>query len=167
MKLPNWSRLSLIFLVTSLDFIYICKPWRKKKGHPNLQQLMKRLSCVSPVWVGMAEPALLPAPRPRLPARQERVRPPVPLARGLQHAARGPLEQVAADGSLAQARVQGGLWARSSAPAARLPRLRGRQGQEAAAGRHAWQPGRDLQVFSVQWPAHGKLLYLAQNLPFC
>jgi len=60
------------------------------------------------VRVGVAAPALVAAARPRGPAHRQGVRPAVPLARGLQHAARHPLEPPAADRPLAQAGVPHG-----------------------------------------------------------
>lgn len=57
----------------------------------------------------MAAPPLLQAAVPRVPAVQEGVEPAVPLARRLQHAAGGAVEQAPADGPLAQTGVQDGL----------------------------------------------------------
>ncbi len=57
----------------------------------------------------MATPSLLQASLPRSSALQERVELTVPLASRLPHAAGGAVEQIAADGSLAQTGVQDGL----------------------------------------------------------
>lgn len=59
--------------------------------------------------MGVAASTLFPALGSRRPALQKRVQLAVPLAGGLQHAARGAVEQAAADGPLAEAGVQDGL----------------------------------------------------------
>lgn len=66
----------------------------------------------------MAAPSLLQAPLPHHSALQERVKPAVPLACRLQHAAGGAMDQAATDGPLAQTGVQDGLCAQSTASAA-------------------------------------------------
>lgn len=107
--------------------------------------------------MGVAASPLLPALASRRSALQERVQLAVPLARGLQHAARGAVEPAAADGALAEAGVQDGLWTGSAAPAARPHSFWKRTGQEdtAAADQSRGGGGGDHRLLRLQTTSEG------------
>ena len=67
------------------------------------------------------------------------------------------MEQAAADGPLAQTRVQDGLWAQSAATPAHPHLFWQREGQEEAVPAVCRGRGGDVQVFSLQRDGEGSV----------
>lgn len=99
--------------------------------------------------MGVAASSLLQASHSCLSAGPEGVKPAVPLACRLQHAAGGPVEQTAADGPLAQTGVQDGLRAQSAASAAHPRCFWERESQEDPAVAVGRRGGRGIQVLPL------------------
>lgn len=97
----------------------------------------------------MATPSLLQASLPHFPALQEGVEPAVPLARRLQHAVRGSMEQTTADSPLAQTGVQDGLSTQSATSAAHPRCLWECKSQEEVAAAVCRRGGEKIQVFPL------------------